>query len=106
MVNRYLNHDEVRFICLDNSALFELLTEFMMENVKELFDIEDSTSVSFQMIFNRKSKRFLCAIMDAKDRRTLDLYEMEKEIGPTASSVYSDSRYAVLDATSFIKKEN
>ena len=96
-----LKNDEMRVISIDGKAVFELLTETMMENAERFFDLLDVTKVSFRMQWCEEENCFVCAIVDGDDFKSdFDLQRIAQDVGETTESLYlhGKKRYCTVDA--------
>ena len=99
-----LKKDEMRVISIDGKAVFELLTETMIENAEQFFDLLDVTKVSFRMQWCEEENCFVCAIVDGNDwKNDYDLQRIALDIGVTTESLYlhGKKRYSTVDAEKY-----
>lgn len=102
MKTKQLKKDEMRLICLDGDAVFELLTETMIDGAGDYFDLLDVTKVNFSMRWCPEQNCFVCAVVDENDwHRNLDLDKAAREIGPTTQTMFAPRRYRTVNTADY-----
>lgn len=91
--------DEMRVICLDQNATFELIAEYMIENSEDFFELQDMTDVVFQMRWCNDSQQFICVAANKKNKNEIDLSTLANKVGPTVKSIFSPNRYVSIKAS-------
>ena len=91
-----LSASEARVICMEADAVFELVTEYMLENAEELFDLPDMTAVEFQMKWNSELQLFICVATKRTDKKATDLLKKAEEIGATTETIFAEDRYVTF----------
>ena len=105
MKTKRLKKDEMRLICIDGDAVFELLTETMIDGAGEYFDLLDVTKVNFSMQWCPEQNCFVCAVVDENGwNRELDLEKAAREIGPTTRTMFTRNRYKTVNTADFEKE--
>ena len=107
MKTKRLKKDEMRVICLDGEAVYELLRETMMDGAGDYFDLLDMTKVVFSMRWCPERNCFVCAAVDENDwHRNLDLDKIAREIGPTTKTMFAPHRYQTVNTADFEIKDD
>lgn len=102
MKTKRLKKDEMRVICLDSDAVFELITETMIDGAGDFFDLLDPTKVHFFMQWCPEQKCFVCAAVDENDwHRKLDMERVAREIGPTTKTMFTRHRYQTVNTADY-----
>lgn len=100
---RKLNSNEIRVININQSAIEELLWEYMLESQAKLFDVErvDQDKIC-SMEWDQSSGNLTYVVMPISymlEGKKPNFEVLRKKVGITTTSLFSPNRYCSLDIT-------
>ena len=100
---RALRADEARVITINEDAIAEVLSEFLLENKNDYFDLPEDVDSADDVIcvtnWNRRSNLLTCILMHRKffaEGFDVNINAIIERTGITTDSLYKEKRYKTV----------
>ena len=100
--------NQCRIIKINREAVHELLNEFFMEHMEDLFQVSDSTQYTMETIWDPSDDAFSAVIFQQAEPSngfTTDLEKVLRQVDFTAGSIFQPSVFQEFDLADFRKEE-